>query len=220
MKKSLSLRNRVLINVGVILAVVATVAILIFATRSTNTPEATGEVPQAVRENSHRLSTAKDGKVTLVEFLDFECEACGAAYPFLEDLRQEYAGRVTFVVRYFPIPSHNNAENAALAAEAAARQGNFEGMYSKLFESQSEWGEQPDSRAEDFRLIAQELGLDMQQYDADIANPAVLERVMADQDEGVALGVQGTPTFFLNGEKLEVSTMDDFRSAIDKAIRK
>lgn len=218
MKKALSTRNRALINVGVILAVVTTVVILIFATRSTKTPEATGEVPQVVRENSHRLSTAEDGKVTLVEFLDFECEACGAAYPFLEDLQQEYAGRVTFVVRYFPIPSHNNAQNAALAAEAAARQGEFEGMYSKLFESQGEWGEQQDSRAEDFRSFAQELGLDMQQYDADIIDPAVLERVMADQDEGVALGVQGTPTFFLNGEKLEVSTVDDFRTAIDEAV--
>ncbi|WP_342771407.1 DsbA family protein [Georgenia muralis] len=93
-----------------------------------------------VRENSHRLSTASDGRVTLVEFLDFECEACGAAYPFVEQLREDYAGRVTFVARYFPIASHANAENAALAVEAAAQQGKFEAMYQRMYETQAEWG--------------------------------------------------------------------------------
>ena len=219
MKKKLSTRNRILINVAVVLAVVVAVVIIFFATRTPSSPAASGDYPQTVRENSHRLSTAEDGKVTLVEFLDFECEACGAAYPAIEQLREEYAGRVTFVARYFPIPSHTNAQNSALAAEAAARQGKFEEMYSKLFETQSVWGEQQDSRAADFRVIAQEIGLDLKQYDADIVDPAVLERITADQEEGAALGVQGTPTFFLNGEKLEISTFEDLRGAIDKAVK-
>ena len=85
-----------------------------------------------VREDSHRLSTAADGQVTLVEFLDFECEACKAAYPFVEQLRDEYEGRVTFVARYFPTPGHANAENAAVAVEAAAQQGRFEDMYHRM----------------------------------------------------------------------------------------
>ncbi|ALG08645.1 DsbA family protein [Kibdelosporangium phytohabitans] len=90
---------------------------------------------ELVRPDSHRLSPAPDGKGTVVEFLDLECEACGAAFPGVEQLCAEYSGKVTFIVRYFPIPipipipSHRNAELAARAVEAAARQGKLEPMY-------------------------------------------------------------------------------------------
>ncbi|MFD1522628.1 DsbA family protein [Pseudonocardia yunnanensis] len=171
-----------------------------------------------VRENSHRLSTAADGRVTLVEFLDFECEACGAAFPMVEQLRNEYAGRVTFVTRYFPIPSHANAENAAVAVEAAARQGRFEAMYQRMFETQAQWGEQQESKAELFRGFAADLGLDMAAYDRAIADPATLDRVLADKRDGEVAGVQGTPTFFLNGVQLRVRSGDDLRAAIDLAL--
>lgn len=65
----------------------------------------------------------------LVEFLDFECESCGALFPIVEQLRSDYAGEITYVVRYFPLPGHVNSMNAAVAAEAAAQQGEFEAMY-------------------------------------------------------------------------------------------
>jgi protein-disulfide isomerase len=171
-----------------------------------------------VRENSHRLSTADDARVTLVEFLDFECESCGAAFPIVEQLRNEYAGRVTFVTRYFPIPSHSNAENAAVAVEAAARQGRFEAMYQRMFETQAEWGEQQESKVDLFRGFAADLGSDMAADDRAIADPASLERVLADKRDGVAAGVQGTPTFFLNGVQLRVRSGDDLRAAIDLAL--
>lgn len=118
-----------------------------------------------VRADSHRLQTASDSKVTLVEFLDFECEACRAAYPFVEQLRNDYAGKVTFVLRYFPIASHKNAMNAALAVEAAAQQGKLEPMYQRMYASQAEWGEQQSSQAARFRTDAIVLGLDMAAYD-------------------------------------------------------
>ena len=221
MKKPLSTRTKILINVGVVIGVAVMIAVVVFATRTPTPPSPTGSAsaPQVLRENSHRLSTAADGKVTVVEFLDFECEACGAVYPVVEDLREEFDGEVTFVTRYFPIPSHTNAVNSAVAAEAAARQGQFEAMYSKLFETQTQWGEQPESRADLFRTYAEDIGLDLELYDADIQDPAVLERVMEDQREGTALGVQGTPTFFLNGEQLELSTLEAFRAAIEGAVR-
>ena len=91
-----------------------------------------------VRPNSYRLSTPADTTVTFVEFLDFECESCRAAYPSVEALREEYGDRVTFVVRYFPVPGHVNGECAAIAVEAAAAQGSFEAMYRRMFETQSE----------------------------------------------------------------------------------
>ena len=171
-----------------------------------------------VRENSHRLSTAQDGRVTLVEFLDFECEGCLAAYPFVEQLRDQYEGRVTFVARYFPMPGHANGENAAVAVEAAAQQGRFEDMYHRMYETQTEWGESQDSQAALFRSFAEELGLEMSEFDAAVADPATLERVLQDREDGLALGVEGTPTFFLNGEKVEAQTTDEFIALIDAAL--
>jgi predicted DsbA family dithiol-disulfide isomerase len=99
------------------------------------------------------------------------------------------------VARYFPLPGHANALNAAVAAEAAAQQGAFEAMYQEMYETQTQWGEQQDSKATLFRSFAQELGLDMAAYDAAVADPATLERVLSDRDDGLALGVEGTPTF-------------------------
>lgn len=171
-----------------------------------------------VRADSHRLDTAEDGKVTLVEFLDFECEACGAAYSFIEQLREQYAGKVTFVLRYFPIPSHANANNAAYAVESAARQGKLEDMYKRMYDTQAEWGESQDSKADLFRSFAEDLGLDMAQYDADVASPEVAARVQKDVDDGTRLGVSGTPSFYLNGQRLIPSTTEEFIQAIDEAL--
>ncbi|MET0931614.1 MAG: thioredoxin domain-containing protein [Aeromicrobium sp.] len=173
-----------------------------------------------VRADSHRLSTADDDKVTLVEFLDFECESCGAAYPFVEQLRERYDGEVTFVIRYFPIPGHRNAENAAYAVESAARQGQLEGMYRRMYDTQAEWGESQDSKAALFRTYAEDLGLDMVQYDADVASPEVAARVQKDVDDATRLGVTGTPSFFLDGERLAPSTTEEFTRAIDAALAK
>jgi protein-disulfide isomerase len=205
----------------VVLVAAGLLAFLLLVNRpSTPQPVAQSGVPAdvLVRENSHRLSTAPDGRVTLVEFLDFECESCRAAYPAVEQLRAEYDGRVTFVARYFPIPSHSNAQNAAIAVEAAAQQGRFDEMYRLMFETQSTWGEQQVSHAGTFRRFAADLGADMAAYDRAVADPATLERVRADQRDGHAAGVQGTPTFFLNGERLDPRSIADLRTALDQAL--
>ncbi|MFP5284028.1 MAG: DsbA family protein [Actinomycetes bacterium] len=171
-----------------------------------------------VREDSHRLSTAPDGKVTLVEFLDFECESCRAVYPAIEQLRRQYAGRVTFVARYFPLESHFNAMRAARAVEAAAQQGKFEAMYAKMFTTQASWGEQQVPQDDLFRSYAVDLGLDMARWDADYASPATQARIQTDIDDGTALGVSGTPSFFLNGERITPQSYEDLTSALDAAL--
>lgn len=208
------------VSAALVAAFVVAVAVFLgVANRGDDTPETTSDGGSVVvRENSHRLSTAADGKVTLVEFLDFECESCLAAYPFVEQLREDYEGRVTFVARYFPMPGHANAENAAVAVEAAAQQGGFEDMYQRMYETQAEWGEQQESKAALFRSFAEDMGLDMDEYDAAVADPTTLERVLEDREDGLALGVEGTPTFFLNGEKVEVETTDQFIELIDAAL--
>ena len=171
-----------------------------------------------VRESSHRLAEAPDGKVTFVEFLDFECESCGAVHPAIEQLRQQYQGRVTFVVRYFPMDGHFNAKRAARAVEAAAQQGQFEAMYQKMFTTQSQWGEQQTPKDDLFRSYATDLGLDVAKWDADYTSPATTARIQADIDDGTALGVTGTPTFFLNGQPFAPQTMADLTEALDDAL--
>ncbi|MBI4944674.1 MAG: thioredoxin domain-containing protein [Actinobacteria bacterium] len=171
-----------------------------------------------VRADSHRLGQAGTGKAVLVEFLDFECEACRAAYPVVEDLRTKYAGKVDFVVRYFPIPSHANAVNAAVAVEAAAQQGQFEAMYKRMYDTQDQWSEQQDSKASVFRSFAQDLGLDMAAYDQAVADPATAARVEKDRQDGLALGVQGTPTFFLNGSQFKPASVQEFEAQLAAAV--
>lgn len=206
------------VTLGVLVAALAVVIGVVVVNRD-NTPTTPAVSEALVRPNSHRLSTAADGKTTVVEFLDFECESCLASYPGVEKLRAEYGNKVTYVVRYFPIASHPNAFTAAHAAEAAARQNKFEAMYKKLFDNQNTWGHNRQSQAAVFAGYAQELGLDMAKFNADVASADVAARVKADAADGEAVGVQGTPTFFINGEKFtEPGTYEALKAAIDKSL--
>lgn len=210
------------------IAVIATAAILLVAailiaavlTSRPAPPDAdpASPPPAAMRSDTHVLDPGPDD-VVLVEFLDFECEACGAFFPYVEQLRSEYAGRVTFAFRYFPLPSHGNSLNAAVAVEAAARQDALQPMFRRMFETQAAWGERGgESQAHVFRGYAEELGLDLERYDADIADPEVMARVQADFDDGIRLGVDRTPTFFLNDEKLDAASPSDLVDALDAVL--
>ena len=212
------------ISLSLVVVFAAALAVFLVVDRS-GTPDGAAAEPAAadpasiaVRENSHRLNSVPDGRVTFVEFLDFECEACRSVYPAIEQLREEYGDRVSFVARYFPIASHFNAERAARAVEAAAQQGGFEDMYQRMYETQAQWGEQQVPQDELFRSFAVEQGLDMSAFDAAYTDPATLERIEADVADGIALGVQGTPTFFLNGTKIEPTTYGDLTDALDAAL--
>lgn len=171
-----------------------------------------------VLENSHVLDSAGPDAPTLVEFLDFECEACAGVYPIIEDIRAEYDGKINYVIRYFPLSGHKNSLHAAIAVEAAAQQGKFEEMYHLMYQTLGEWGEKQESEAPRFRGYAEHLGLDLDAYDAAVADPATQERVEEDYNAGVALGVNGTPTFYLDGKLLEPQYVSDLTDALDAAI--
>jgi protein-disulfide isomerase len=207
---------------AVIVAIVAvTVSVLVNRPDSDTASEVSAGMgpAQVVRENSHRLNAVPGAAVTFVEFLDFECEGCRAAYPVVEQLRTDYGDRVEFVLRYFPLSGHFNAERAARAVEAAARQGQLEPMYHRMYETQAQWGEQRTAADEVFRGFAAELGLDMGAFDVAYHDPATLERVRLDVRDGEALGVKGTPTFFVNGEQIQLRGPDDLRDAIEDALQ-
>lgn len=174
---------------------------------------------EPLRASSHRLTDPERSELTVVEFLDFECEGCGAMYPVVERLREEYKDRVTFVARYFPMPGHRNSQTAARAVEAAAQQGKFEQMYSKLFDTQKQWGEAQESKAATFRGYAKDLGLDMKKFDDAVNDPRTDKRIRTDQRDGLGLGVQGTPTFVVDGTKIPTpGSYDEFRDLIEAGI--
>jgi len=210
---------KVTLVTGAVLIALAIVALIVVMMTRPDAPEASteGTLP-GTRADSHVLDDAGPDAPTLVEFLDFECEACGAFHPVVEQIREEYEGEINYVVRYYPLPGHFNSMNAALAAEAAAEQGKFEEMYQRLFETQAQWGELQTSRADLFRTFADDLGLDMNAYDTAVAAPATRERVEADFNDGQYLDISGTPTFFLDGEKLELTQLSDLTDALDEAI--
>lgn len=211
---------------GVVVLIVVIAVIIRLSTPNTTNPTAAGDTttsPPAplVRDGTHILGTPGTSGVTVVEFLDFECEACGGFYPYVEQLRKDYAGDVTFAFRYFPLPGHGNARNAAAAVEAAARQDQLEPMYQRMFTTQKEWGERgTDSQAKRFRGYAEELSLDMNQYDRDVTSKSVRDRIQQDVSDGAALGVQSTPSFFVDGELVQLSTYDDLEQAITTALER
>lgn len=169
-----------------------------------------------IRSDSHVLGTEGETGVTFVEFLDFECEACLAAYPAVEQLREEYEGEVTFVVRHFPL--HSNSERAARAVEAAGRQEAFEAMYHRMYDTQAEWGHSQNPADDIFAGYAADLGLDTDRFTADYASPDLAAKIARDQEDGLELGVDGTPTFFIDGERVQPQSYDDLVTAVDNAL--
>jgi len=193
------------------------VALLVAGNDPVSEQAATDDNPdtaQLVREDSPRLS--EGGDAVFVEFLDFECEACIALYPTVEDLREQYGDRVTFVVRHMPL--HDNSMAAALAAEAAAEQGQFEAMYSRLFETPEQWGHQQTPQRDTFFGYAEDLGLDMDRFERAYNDPATLSRIEQSKQDGQRLGVTGTPTFFLDGERLDPTSVTDLENSINAAL--
>jgi protein-disulfide isomerase len=216
-------RRIVLVVIGVVVIAASTYAGIQLtrppeATITTPAPSTTSSADLTVREDSRRLNDVPDAKVTFVEFLDFECEACGAAFPAIEQLRGTYGDRVSFVIRYFPIQSHFNALRAARAVEAAAQQGQLEAMYTKMYSAQTEWAEQQVPKDDVFRGYAQELGLDMATWDTAYNATATTDRIQSDVQDGISSGVQGTPTFFLNGKLIEPQSFGELETLIKQAL--
>ena len=171
------------------------------------------------RNNDHKI-TSKNAKVTVVEFADFQCPACGATHPVLKQILDEYKGKVTFVYRHFPLPQHQNAIIAAKAAEAAGSQGKFWEMHDMLYENQSDWGESGAS-AEIFVQYAKSLKLDVKKFTSDLNSKAYDNRIQQDKVDGMTLGVNATPTLYINNEKLVGSTTyENLKATIDVALQK
>src|SRR5215216_2590722 len=155
----------------------------------------------------------KEAPVTLVMYGDYECPYCGEAHPVLKELQERAGERVRFVFRHFPLDAvHPRARRAAQAAEAASAQGRFWEMHDLLYEAQGELGE------EDLMRYAAELGLDLPRFEEDLANDHHAWRIEEDRLGGDRAGVEGTPTFFLNGVRYtDPIDLDGLLAAVEEA---
>jgi protein-disulfide isomerase len=201
--------------------IIAACAVLFFGLLIFNKKD-TATTNTAVSPSNHTQGT---GDVLLVEYGDFECPGCGAYYPVLKQVKAKYGDKITFQFRNFPLTSlHPNAMAAHRAAEAADKQGKFWEMHDLLYEGQRTWaaqtGVKADAASTIFEGYAQQLNLNIEQFNADRNGSAVNDIIQADIKAGGELNVSSTPTFILDGTKLEDSrdTVEYFSEKIDAAL--
>lgn len=211
---------KVMLGIGVVTIAVIVGGVFFLGKPSknqTSTTVAPADQKLLFNDNSHKIS-APNSKVTIVEFGDYQCPACGAAYPIVKRMLSEYDGKINFIFRNFPLSLHPNAQKAAQAAEAAAAQGKFWEMHEKLYENQTKWSEVGDPQ-EIFTGYAGDLGLDKDAFKKDINANKYTGLINSDASDGDKLGVNSTPTFFLNGNKITgVPTYNDLKASIDKDL--
>ncbi|MHB8419915.1 MAG: DsbA family protein [Myxococcales bacterium] len=184
-------------------------------------PSSTGDAPPArplPAPGSGSVDPARalgpsSAPVTIVEFADFQCPFCARAEETLRRLREIYGDRIRLVWKDLPLPFHSEALAAAEAARAAGAQGKFWQMHDLLLQNV------PSLGAEGYRQWAAQLGLDPAQFELDRKDPAIERAIRLDASEGSALGVTGTPTFFINGRRLVgAQPLDHFREIIDREL--
>lgn len=167
-----------------------------------------------IKEDSQKIST-DSAKVTIVEFGDYQCPACALAHPIVKQVLDDYPGKVNFVFRHFPLPQHQNAQVAAEAAEAAGEQGQYFQMHDLIYQNQKEWSEN-NNPVEIFVKYAKELKLNVEQFNLAVTTNKYNQKIMADKNDGLALGINSTPTFYINGKKMDGFSYSDFKKIIEQ----
>jgi len=176
-------------------------------------------VPANGDKQSAHVRGNPDAPVTLEEFADFQCPPCSQFAPFAEELLREYDSRLRVVFRNFPLPGHEHAREAALAAEAAGLQGKFWEMHDTLYREQEAWSKAPNAR-ELFESYAGTLGLNVDQFKNDMDSEKARERVDSDRALADFLGVKVTPTLFINNRPVDQKNKnpEGVRAAINAAL--
>lgn len=195
---------------------------LFFMTKKDSSTTVLNSDPKVVSDTDH-VRGDKNSPVTLIEYGDFQCPACGSFYPIIKSLEPKYEGKVKFVFRHFPLTQiHPNAFASSRAAEAASQQGKFFEMHDKLYETQKLWGQATTNQQALFEGYAKELGLDMTKFTADYKSTEVANKINSDLELGRdAFSIKQTPTFIIDGEKIENPTdAAGFSKLLDKAIAK
>ena len=200
--------------------IIGTIAIVGIGIAILSKPAPVVKVDQSilVRVDSNKIASSS-ATVTLVEFSDFQCPACGVYYPMVLQVIKDFTGKMNFVYRNFPLTDlHPNAQPAAYAAEAAGLQGKYWEMHDALFTKQNDWSAST-TPLDIFAQYAMTLGLNADQFKKDMDSDTVKKKVAEDVADGNTIGINATPTFFLDGVKLDnPATLADFETAIKTAI--
>jgi protein-disulfide isomerase len=203
---------KILIAVAAVVAVGVS-ALIIAGSTSKSTPKAGGD--KLVRADSYQ--TNKGASVTVVEFGDYQCPACGAAEPTVESIKQEYGSKINFVFRNLPLTQlHKNALAGANAAEAAGSQGKYYEMNQLLYQKQKEWSEAANP-INFFVTYAGQLGLDANKLKSEVENQSYKEKIERDLKDAESLGLNATPSFFVNGKPVE--NVGQLKAAIEAALK-
>lgn len=163
---------------------------------------------------------AKDAKVKIVEFSDFQCPYCRTfQLNTIQKILKDYGGKVLFVYKNFPLEFHTQAENAALAARCANEQGKFEAYSSKLFDIQNDWGKSEGTQK--FKAYAAQLGLNSAQFNECLDDKKYQDKVNRDKEEAKSFGISGTPSIFINDQfKSGAVEYEDIKKIIDEQLTK
>jgi len=165
----------------------------------------------SVSEKDH-IQGAESASIEIVEFGDYECPHCGDAYPVVKEIEETFGDQIKFVFRNFPLQeAHPLALPAALAAEAAARQGKFWEMHDAIYENQYRLDE------EIFDELAETIGLDLDKFKEDADSDETQQKVEDDFESGIRSGVNGTPSFYINGTKFDGGVMDLYQMLKESA---
>lgn len=172
----------------------------------------------AVRENDW-YKGGKEAKAVLIEYSDFQCPACAAYAPILDQLVQEFGEDLKIIYRHYPLfQIHSNAILAAQASEAAGREGKFWEMHDQIFKGREEWEKSPAAK-EIFKNYALTLGLDQEKFLVGLDSKEIKQKVADDLKEAQNLGFDYTPTFILNGKKIEnPRSYEEFRNLISQIL--
>ncbi|OIP85189.1 hypothetical protein AUK04_01390 [Candidatus Roizmanbacteria bacterium CG2_30_33_16] len=167
------------------------------------------------------IKWSPDKKNVLIEYSDFQCPACKNFHDFLQEFESSSSAnfpitkKVTLIFRHFPLQIHSASMDAAYAAEAAALQGRFWEMDDQLFGKQDIWSTSTNPR-QNFINMASEIKLDIEKFKSDMDSKVVKNKVQADLASGNKAEINSTPTFFLNGNKIELTTLDEFKKLLLK----
>ncbi len=187
--------------------------------RSDNTQEIKGEKTFTIDYSKGQKIGSDSAKVKLVEFSDFQCPACKAAEPEVKQVLAKYKNDLQFIYRHFPLPQHKNGRPAATLAEAAGEKGKFWEMHDKLFSSQENWSALSDPM-DYFLDLAGSIDLDKDQVKKALESKPYEAKINEDVSEGQALGVNSTPTFFVNNKNLKLQSFSDLDTAIADELKK
>lgn len=213
----------ILILVAILVIILIAVAVFVLAKPKT-APTTTGQaVPLAsrgdrlVRADSYQQGDA-DAPVTVVEFIDFQCEACAFMHPIIQKILDEYEGKVRLVVRYFPLDQHKNANAAAFAAEATGELGKYWEMYDTLMANRPKWSES-DNPWPLFVQYAKDLGVDGFPTALEVVSNKFAGKVDRDRGDAKALKIKGVPNFFINGrDHGYIQSYEELKKKIEEAL--